>query len=48
MKKKYEAPEMGIEEIELKEHFLAGSGGTEESEGGNEGSSTDPGWGEGL
>lgn len=48
MKKKYEAPETGIEEIELKQHFLAGSGGWTEGEGGSEGSTTDPGWGEGL
>ena len=47
MKKKYEAPEMGIEDVVLKQHVLAGSGFTE-SEGGSEGSTTDPGWGEGL
>ena len=47
MKKKYEAPEMGIEKVELKQHFLAGSGLTER-EGGSEGSTTEPGYGDGL
>ena len=49
MKKKYEAPEVGIEEVELKQHFLAGSGGGwTEGEGGSEGSTTEPGWGDPL